>query len=253
MNAKNVQPLALRSAAFLCGVCLAMAWPLSTFAQQSPSQFRSVTDVRPRIPDEHDRPYFRETQSHRGFEVRDEHFTVIATTSREDARWAATQVAQAWQNAATVADRWTDAHHNPDFGLQSLQVVIDNQPIRETDGPLTSVNVTGIRTQVQLNIGPGQPLLDQQLVRLREASAFAMLHAAGLDAAAPPWAIAGVAAFAGRQGLSAEQLKEADAVNTTATFGGQQWRFKRSAEDVLDYRHVDHQQATQQVTFLLTG
>src|SRR5262245_55905848 len=98
--------------------------PLPAFSQQPPSQFRSVTDVRPRIPDEHDRPYFRETQSHRGFEVRDEHFTVIATTSREDSRWAAAQVAQAWQNAATVADRWTDRSEEHTSELQSLRHLV---------------------------------------------------------------------------------------------------------------------------------
>src|SRR4051812_3239773 len=63
---------------------------------QEPSQARSVTDVRPRIPDEHDRPYFRETQSHRGWEIREPQFTVFAATSADDARWAADHVTSAW-------------------------------------------------------------------------------------------------------------------------------------------------------------
>ena len=244
--------LAAQSAVLLSSLLIA-ALPNTAFSQEAPSQFRSVTDVRPRIPDEHDRPYFRETQSHRGFEIRDEHFTIIATTSREDSRWAAAQVSQAWQNAAALVDRWTAVHHNPDFGLQAIQVVVDDHPLRDRDAPLTTVNVTGIQTQIQINVAPGQPPLAQQLLRLREATAFAVLHSAGLDSAAPPWAVAGVAAFAGRRGLSAEQLKQADASKSVAEFGGQQWRFQRSAEDVLDYRRVDHDQATQQVAFLLTG
>src|SRR5262245_14938204 len=86
--------------------------PAIAIAQQPPSQFRSLTDVRPRIPDEHDRPYFRETQSHRGWEIREPQFTVFAATSADDAKWAAAQVSQAWQQASSLANRWTTSHHN---------------------------------------------------------------------------------------------------------------------------------------------
>src|SRR5438067_13454321 len=101
------------------------AVPLAGLAQQAPSQQRSVTDVRPRLIDEHDRPYVRETQSHRGWEVREPQFTVFAATNQDDARWAAIHVAQAWGNVAALANRWTQVHHQPDFGLSALQVAIN--------------------------------------------------------------------------------------------------------------------------------
>jgi hypothetical protein len=243
---------AMRGALLVAGSLAALA-PLPLVGQEVPSQFRSLTDVRPRIPDEHYRPYFRDTQSHRGWEIREDRFTIFASTSREDAQWAAAQVAQAWQNAARLADRWTQVHHNPDFGLNALQIAIDNEPLRDRDAPLTTVNVVGIQAQIQINVAPGQPPLAQQVVRLREAAGFAMLHADGLDSAAPPWVVAGLAAYAGRQGLSAEELQSSDAVKPAADFGGQQWRYKRAADDVLDYRRPDQNEARQRVAFLLTG
>jgi len=241
----------LAQALATAGSLSSLAVPLA--AQQPPSQFRSLTDVRPRIPDEHDRPYFRETESHRGWEIREPQFTVFAATSAADARAAATHVSQAWSAAAALAGRWTDVTSNPDFGLSALQVVIDGEPLRDRDTPATTVNVVGNRTQVQINVAPGQPKLQQQVVRLREGAAFAALHAAGLDAAAPPWVVAGVAAHAGRAGFTPEEVKQYSEPAGTAHFGGQQWRFERSAEDALGYRRLDQKAAAEHVAFLLTG
>ena len=241
----------------LAALALAAAGGMLSLAEQaggqSPPQFRSPADVRPRIADEHDRPYFRETQSHRGWEIREPQFTVFAATSAADARDAAAHVAEGWSNAMALSKRWTDVASNPDFGLSALQVAIDNEPLRERDGPLTTVNVVGIRTQVQINVAPGMPSLQQQLVSLREGAAFAALHAAGLDSAAPPWVVAGLASFAGREGLPAEQIERSSARAAGSQFGGQQWRFARSSDDTLDYRQIDQQQSADQVAFLLTG
>jgi hypothetical protein len=250
MFARIDRRLFLRGLALAGGLTLA---PLATLAQDVPSQIRSTTDVRPRIPDEHDRPYQRETQSHRGWEIREPQYTVFATTSQADVRWAAAQVAAAWNNASRLASRWTRVHENPDFGLNSLQVVIDDEPLRDRDGPLTTVNVVGIQSQVQINVAPGQPPLKQQLVRLREGTALAMLHTAGLDSAAPPWVVAGIAGFAGREGLSDEQVAQAAAQGDFAHLGGQQWRFLRETQDVLAYNKVNQSAAAEQVKFLLTG
>src|SRR5262245_4720293 len=109
--------------AFVAGGLLA-ALPLTAIAQTSAISYRSVGDVRPRLSDDHDRPYFRQTQSHRGFEIREPQFTVIAQTSAADAQWAAGHVAAAWQQAGSLADHWTRVHQQPDFGLNSLQVVV---------------------------------------------------------------------------------------------------------------------------------
>src|SRR5262245_9607023 len=234
-----------------CG--LAPLTTVAAYAQVPPTAVRSTTDVRPRIPDEHDRPYYKETQSHRGWEIREPQYTVFASTSADDARWAAGQVAAAWNNASRLVSRWSPVQQNPDFGLLSVQVVIVDEPLRDRDAPLTNVNVVGIQTQVLINIGPGQPPLKQQLVRLREATALAMLHTAGLDSAAPPWVVAGVATFAGKQGLSDEQLLTDSKTPNPAHLGGQQWRFQRENQDLLAYQRVNQAAAAAQAAFLLTG
>ena len=150
----------LRSAGLaVAGSGMAALGPLASLAQELPRQIRSTTDVRPRIPDEHDRPYNRETQSHRGWEIREPQYTVFATTSQADARWAAAQVATAWSNASKLAARWTAVQENPDFGLNALQVAITDEPLHDRDAPLTTVNVVGIQTQLQINVAPGQPPL----------------------------------------------------------------------------------------------
>jgi hypothetical protein len=219
------------------GLLAAIAAPAP--AQSLPSQSRSVTDVRPRIPDEHDQPYFRETQSHRGWEVREPRFTVFAATSADDARWAAAHVSAAWSQASRLADRFTEVHQNPDFGLSALQVAINEEPAGARYLPATTITGVSIRTQVTLRVGQGQPNLAQQVVRLREASAFAMLHTAGLDSAVPPWVVKGLASAAARSGLSQEQLDAA--VDPAANIGGEQWRFHRIQEYTINYSPLDQE------------
>jgi hypothetical protein len=247
MRIASITTRALVVAALLAG----LATP--ALGQQPPSQYRSVTDVRPRIPDEHDRPYFRETQTHRGWEIREPQYTVFADTSADDAKWGAAQAAQGWQHASELASRFTTAHHNPDFGLSALQVVITSAPLRDRNAPLTTVSVVGIQTEVQINVAPGQPKLQDQVARLREGAAFAMLHTAGVDSAVPPWVVAGLAAVAGRAGLTDAELKPDAAVDQAARFGGQQWRYARATEDTLGYPRLDKEEAASRMTFLLKG
>jgi hypothetical protein len=223
------------------------------WGQELPS-VRSVHDARDRLVDEHDRPYFRQTQSHRGFEIREPQFTVVAMTRLEDARWAAEQVRWAWQRAAALADRWTQVHHHPDFGLSALQVVIDDEPLRDRDQPATTLSVVGIQTQVLVLVGAGQPALVQQQQRLREAAAFAMLHAVGLDAAAPPWVVEGLACVAVQEGLPAATTPRTESIpGPMPAFGGSQWRWGRAAADRLALPAEHHLEAADRVEFLLRG
>ena len=220
---------------------------------QTPHSIRSTSDAMPLRGGRIDQPYWRETQSHRGWEIREPQYVVFAATSKDDAAWAASHVEQAWTNAARLADRWTDAHRQPGFGLGSTQIVIDSDPPRERDGPLTTVNVVGVQTQVYLNVSPGQPSLRQQVLRLRAAAAFAMLHTAGLDGATPPWVVEGLAANLGAQGLDPGDAKVADDVKLPARFGGQQWRFTRSGQDKLADPGINEASAASHVKFLLEG
>lgn len=231
-------------------VLASFPWPAEA---QSPQTIRSSSDALPLRSGRIDQPFWRETQSHRGWEIREPQYVVFAATSKDDASWTAGHVEQAWNNAARLADRWTAAHRQPGFGLGSTQVVIDNDPPRERDGPLTTVNVVGVQTQIYLNVSPGQPTLRQQVLRLRAAAAFAMLHTAGLDGATPPWVVEGLAANLGGQGLDPSETKAAEEAKLPARFGGQQWRFTRSGQDTLADPGIDEASAASHVKFLLEG
>jgi len=56
----------MRHEKFSLAVVLLSALSVVTRAQPPLQEIRSVADSRERPSDEHDRPYFRETQSHRG-------------------------------------------------------------------------------------------------------------------------------------------------------------------------------------------
>lgn len=218
-----------------------------------PPAFRSVKDVRPRIPDELDRPVRRETSSHRGWEIREDQFTIAANTSEADAKWAAAEVTKVRGQMADLADRFTSVHRAADFGLNSLQVVIDNEPPRERDTPLTTLNVVGLQTQVLLNVSPGQPPLAKQLLRLREAGAFSMLHTAELDGVLPPWVVTGLASHVALIGQPEDSRKPDEFSPRGVPLGGEQWRFNRTTQDRLQSQPQNLSQAAEQTDFLLTG
>ena len=242
-----------RSAVLAAAALAVLALLPGSVDAQSPQTIRSTSDSRALQAGRLDQPYWRETQSHRGWEIREPQYAVFAATSKDDAAWAASQVQAAWNDAERLADRWTAAHRQPGFGLGSTQIVIDGDPPRERDAPLTTVNVVGVQTQVYLNVSPGQPTLRQQVLRLRAGAAFAMLHTAGLDGATPPWVVEGLAANLGAQGLGPAEAKAAEEVKLPARFGGQQWRFTRRAQDALADPGLDEASAASHVKFLLEG
>jgi hypothetical protein len=218
-----------------------------------PSSLRSVKDVRPRLPDELDRPLRSETSSHRGWEIREPQFTVVANTSLADARWAAAQVTQVRQQTATLADRFTSVHRAADFGLNSLQVVIDGDPPRDRDAPPTTIGVLGIQTQATINVSIERPKLADQLLRLREAAALAMLHAAEVDAALPTWVTTGLAAHVALQGQPADSPRPSAFPPRGEPLGGDAWRWQRGVADRLAAPPQNISDSAARVGFLLTG
>ena len=217
---------------------------------------RSTADVRERPPDELDRPRNKERWTHRGYEIKTDKFIVVANTRVEDARWAAAQMETAWGDFGRLADAWTKSHHQPDFGIDSVQVYVDGNAPKSRDLPRTTLSVVGIQTQINLFVGPGQPGLEDQVYRLRKAAGQAFLHTTELDRQLPPWASDGLATYVAAERLSPEEVKagiEQDKVPGAPRLGGQQWRFKRAEQDRLNMPAVDHDAAAQEVEFLLTA
>lgn len=234
------------------------AWlsPAATAQDQLPARervYRSVADWRERIPDELDRPNYKERLTHRGYEVVNDNITVIAGTSLEDARRAAAEATRAWTEAGDLADHFTRVHRNPNFGIGALQVHIDVEPQRDRDAPLTTLNVVGQKSQVVLYTNPGQPQLEQQFTRLREATVLAFLRTTELDVQYPAWVSQGMAGYLAEQGETAVSLAEAAPKPTTNNIGGQQWREIRKTQDVLTPVENERAAAVDRVRFMLEG
>lgn len=215
--------------------------------------YRSVVDLRERIPDEHDLPRYKERWTHRGFEVHSDNISVIASTNVEDARRAANEAAQAWQEAGALADHFTKVHRNKMFGIGALQIHIDGEPQRDRDKPLTTLNVVGQKSNLVVHVNAGQPTLEQQAPRVREATVLAFLRTAELDLQYPAWVCEGMAGYIAQKGESAESIAQIQPAPTTANIGGKQWRSIRQQQDVLKPDSNEHHESIARVRFLLEG
>jgi len=213
---------------------------------------RSVLDDLPRMLDELDLPQMPERESQLGFEVRTKEFVVVARTNMEDARQAARQMQQIWHRSGDLADHWTQVHRRPTFGIGSVQLLIDNEPVREQDQPLVSLNVVGIQTQIAINVAAGRPTLRDQLPRIREATAWAFLHTAELDVQLPAWVCYGLANFIANEG-SRLSAQVAELLPKAESLGGQQWKGIRTGPGKLDFPENHRTQAALQVRYLLEG
>jgi hypothetical protein len=216
---------------------------------------RSVTDVRERRVDELDRPQYNERWTHRGWHLRGENLEVVANSSYEDAVFAQAQATRAWADAGSLADHWTKVHRNPNFALGKVQLFVDNAPPRDQEQPITTLDVVGMQTQVHLNVAPGQPPLEEQLPRLRQATAWALLHTAEMDRQLPPWVCTGLATYVARAGLPPD-APDPNANPAGVPLGGQQWRYVRGQTDVLDVTAPNLEQIEREsamVKFLIEG
>lgn len=214
---------------------------------------RSVADMRDRISDDHDRPRYKERWTHRGFEIHNDNISVIASTNVADARRAANEATQAWQEAGALADHFTKVHRHHDFGIGALQVYIDGEPQRDRDRPLTTLNVVGQKCNLVIYVNRGQPTLEQQASRVREATVLAFLRTAELDLQYPEWVSEGIAGYIAQKGESAEAIAQIRPAQTTANIGGKQWRSIRQQQDVLKPDTDEHAESIARVRFLLEG
>ena len=221
-------------------------------SSQAQIRARSVLDDLPRMLDELDLPQMPERQSQLGYEVRTKEFVVVARTSMEDARQAARHMQDVWRRSGELADHWTKVHRRPRFGIGSVQLLIDNEPVRTQDQPLVSLNVVGIETQIAINVSPGQPPLREQLPRIREATAWSFLHTCELDVQFPTWVCYGLANYVANEG-SPVSAQVAELLPKGESLGGQQWKGIRTEPGKLDFPSNHRTQAALQVRYLLEG
>ncbi len=108
-------------------------------AAQAPADSRSLVPGQHDFDDELDHPRFGERVSHRGWEVRTEHFVVTSSESREQAATMAQGLEATWQQWADVADAWTTSHRDPGFAREPTGVMLVSEPVpldrRAAPGP----------------------------------------------------------------------------------------------------------------------
>ena len=222
--------------------------------------FRGPSDVRVRPPDELDRPRYKERWTHRGRNLRTNELVVVANTRVEDARWVVDQAFKTWQQMKQLAENFSTAHHQPDFGIGAVQIFVDGEAPKRRDQPATTLDVVGVQAQIHIYLGEGQPALQDQILRLRHATALAYFHTAEMDRQLPPWVCDGLAAYVAETGLAEVGGDKPPAAGAAArevslppALGGQQWRSKRAADDQLEPQLAAHAEAAAHVRFLLTG
>lgn len=243
----------VRWSACLFAALLASAIQSGWLGAQEPS-FRSAAEPRRWLADERQQPRHAERETHRGFEIATGPIIVVATTSQEDARLAAEQAMQAWNEVAGLADHWTSVHRQPNFAQGAVQIVINDEPQQQRDEPLAAISLVGQATQISIHVAADQPPLADQRGQLRQATAMAFLHTAELDRQMPDWVCQGLAAYAG--GLSTGSSGPAAATDDSqdsAPPGGNQWRPERAAPDRLEKQTADRTDAARLVRFLIEG
>jgi len=215
--------------------------------------YRSTTQWRERIPDELDRPRYKERWTHRGFEIVTDQITVVANTNIEDARRASAEATQAWKDAGKIVDNFTNVHRHRDFGIGALQIHVDGERQRDRDQPLTTLNVIGQKNQIIVHVDKTSPGLDQQAPRLREAAVLALMRTAEIDLQYPTWVSQGIAGYVAEKDVPPETLAQVQPKPATANIGGQYWRQVRKEQDVLATDPDVRNEAVAKVKFLLEG
>ena len=234
--------LALSLGLVACGGSSALA-QITT----QPVEPRSVYSRQDRMIDELDRPRYKERSSHRGFEATDPVVSVISTSSMEEAREASLIIHETWKSLKNTADAFMTSHRYPDFGLGSVQVLIDHEPPRTQDLPMITFNVDADLNRIVLNTAPGRPTFAQQAPMLRAAAVQTFLHVSGLDVQLPDWVCDGFAQSAVLQfdgPRAVQSLVDAAPGSAEADqIRNDRWRRVRIAQDKLN--HPPPTEATQ--------
>ena len=178
--------------------------PMRANAQADRPTYRSLRDARPRMPDELDRPRRARRVSHRGWEVRSDHFVVVATTSAAHAERVVLELEETWHQFGRLADAWTDVHRRPNFAIGAVGVFIHEEIIDSRREPASGPRTLDHEANVTISLASGEPTLDDQLPRIRSEAVRAFLRVTGQDAVLPEWVIDGLAThFASRDPVTA--------------------------------------------------
>lgn len=154
--------------------------------------------------DEVDRPDRRHRSTHRGFETRSRHFTVVSTGSSEEAEWLSEELERFWNDEVfPLADGFTDAHRQFTFSINAVEVFVsDKAPGVGIKGP----QPLNYDPDIWVNLQSGGPGVAAVLPRVRAQAWKAFLRQANFDQRLPDWVKDGFASY-----FAGEKLTQAAA------------------------------------------
>lgn len=211
---------------------------------------RSLAQPRRQPVDELRQPRYVERESHRGWQLRFDQYQVTASTTAEDAQWAAGETRAAWESMAALADFWTRIHRRSNFAFASTMVAVEEPPVGETAGPRADMTLVGNQTLIRLELpdDADDDTLQDLAIDLRHATAHAFLHAAQMDQTLPPWVCEGLARYVARIDAPAEAWQEA-----AERLAAPDWSRQRITPDQLDDAPTELAEPADRVQFFLEG
>jgi hypothetical protein len=164
-------------------------------------QYRTVSSVRDRIskPD-----YFPSR-------LKSANCVVYGNLRNEDSHWVAEHVEATWEAMTAMVDPWTTLHkpeqdaRYPRYEVGPISVYVDRQPLGNRADRASTLHIVGNGTMIYLNVSEGQLSLEEQVGRLKLATAHAFLHESTISERMPQWVNDGLAGYVAQQELTPEE------------------------------------------------
>jgi hypothetical protein len=185
-------------------------------------------------------------------ELRSPHFAVVGDTDWEHAMRIAEEAETIWEEFSHLADHWTDAHHDPSFGLGAVRIVVMGE---HTGAPCHQLpDLRGMNRPATVHVPLTGESSDsgQFKGRLRRDLALAFFRAAGHDRQLPEWVQLGVAEYFSGTPVPARSVGSADPRESSALLPDGPWT-PRSVVNEMTRASIDESEARLWVRFLLEG
>jgi hypothetical protein len=136
---------------------------------------------------------------------------VYGSAGKEETRWVARQVETTWQAMSEMVEPWTSLHRPkqdaryPRYEVGPISVYVDREPLGDRADRASTLHIVGNGTMIYLNVGSGQLSLEEQIGRLKLASAHAFLHESTISQRMPQWVNDGLAGYVSQKGLTPEE------------------------------------------------
>lgn len=239
------------SLTLLLGLASPCVLTSSWLAAGEPIVYRSTRMDLPRRLDELDLPRYGNRQCHWGWETRTKHFVVFATTSKEDAQWAAAEMEAAWNDLEDWAQYFTDAQERPTFGIGAVNVLITNEWVEPQAAIPAGPDKMNYRPDIRMKVNRGTSDQEQQRTQLRTEATRAFFRVAQLDQAVPDWVQVGMAAYLSGQALPSGTIAKLPPPPATTDRRGA-WS-RRTTADQADLGELNPQWAGLWIAYLIEG